>query len=77
MLEMLTGVDEGRQTESENGCILKLQDNGAVDDIHEERQVARPSECTGHVAEHGGHQLQHKRMDNCLTTFNRTYGHLS
>lgn len=57
MLEVSTGVNEWCQTVSKNGCVLQQQNHRAVDDIQEQRQVAWPRECAGHVVEHGCHQL--------------------
>lgn len=57
MLEVTTGVDKGCQTEAQDGCVFKQQDDGSINDIHEEGKVMRPSKGAVECTEHCCHQL--------------------
>lgn len=48
MFEVPGGVDQRGQTESEEGSVLTVENDAAIDNIQEQLQVVIPAEGAGH-----------------------------
>lgn len=48
MLEVSGGVDQRGQTEPEEGGVLTVENDAAIDNIQEQLQVVIPAEGAGH-----------------------------